>query len=232
MEIALRVNVRYVAPPKAILQDSLDLFKSPEWVQMVARYILPELHGISPASEAFMNELKTQKKSNVQDDCVICMEPLSDHCALPCQHVFHKQCILPWLTSKSSCPSCRAQMPTDASTIYGVDGINTTLVLPENQSHIPLKELLQRRVGNEMIQSIVHVKMRRNANNLVEAQQCDSLHEHSSNMEEESELDTRSQLDGHARLEADNRSQMVERQNRRRRRNEVMATRQSKRTRT
>jgi len=47
---------------------------------------------------------------NLDDDCVICMEKLKKRrkcAALPCKHVFHKQCLELAFKSKPQCPVCR-----------------------------------------------------------------------------------------------------------------------------
>lgn len=49
-------------------------------------------------------------------ECVICKENMKqgrDVCKLPCDHLFHWMCILPWLKEKNTCPCCRYRLPTD-----------------------------------------------------------------------------------------------------------------------
>lgn len=48
-------------------------------------------------------------------DCPICLMPTSwdDESVMvaPCHHVFHKECLLPWLDIKHICPNCRLPLP-------------------------------------------------------------------------------------------------------------------------
>ena len=53
-------------------------------------------------------------------ECVICKEEMKqgrDVCQLPCQHLFHWMCVLPWLSKRNTCPCCRFLLPTDD--VYG-----------------------------------------------------------------------------------------------------------------
>lgn len=48
--------------------------------------------------------------------CVICREEMGEGrhvCKLPCGHLFHWKCVIPWLRKTNTCPSCRFQLPTD-----------------------------------------------------------------------------------------------------------------------
>ncbi|KMZ56885.1 hypothetical protein ZOSMA_8G00290 [Zostera marina] len=48
--------------------------------------------------------------------CVVCREKMvkwRDVCGMPCGHLFHWSCILPWLRRRNTCPCCRFELPSD-----------------------------------------------------------------------------------------------------------------------
>ncbi|GAA6031165.1 hypothetical protein JCM8097_004036 [Rhodosporidiobolus ruineniae] len=55
--------------------------------------------------------------------CAICQDAyaLSDPCiALPCKHIFHEDCLVPWLKTSGTCPTCRfALVPQPGQEGYG-----------------------------------------------------------------------------------------------------------------
>ena len=77
------------------------------------------------ASTEALAKLRAAASSDADGACAICMEPTSDRepgqavaawcrgdsggvSRLPCGHIFHFGCVLPWLTrEKAECPCCR-----------------------------------------------------------------------------------------------------------------------------
>ena len=48
-------------------------------------------------------------------DCAVCrcdLELDESVVELPCKHLYHRECITPWLEQTSTCPTCRHQLPT------------------------------------------------------------------------------------------------------------------------
>jgi hypothetical protein len=62
-----------------------------------------------------INKLKTSKlEADLESKCTICMGKLSKDemiTTLPCNHIYHSECINEYLSSyNSKCPSCRADI--------------------------------------------------------------------------------------------------------------------------
>ena len=89
----------------------------------------PNRYGNPPASKKVIENLdkitvnednlkNLRKDSGISDDnsCAICKDNFEINqnlIYLPCKHLFHDECILPWLKERNSCPTCRHELPTD-----------------------------------------------------------------------------------------------------------------------
>ncbi|XP_028764574.1 uncharacterized protein LOC114722660 isoform X2 [Neltuma alba] len=77
--------------------------------------------GAPPAAVSFVHSLPCiviSKEHEKHDElvCAICKDALSigaEVNQLPCSHLYHACCILPWLSARNSCPLCRYELPTD-----------------------------------------------------------------------------------------------------------------------
>eukprot|EP00750_Incisomonas_marina_P031316 INCI797.1.p1 GENE.INCI797.1~~INCI797.1.p1 ORF type:complete len:451 (+),score=59.77 INCI797.1:283-1635(+) len=78
--------------------------------------------GPRPAPDAALKKLEefSLRLSHIRScpSCVICMEDWTEGekaVRLPCNHVFHKECVVHWLKSRNSCPVCREKLRSIAS---------------------------------------------------------------------------------------------------------------------
>ncbi|KAJ6765349.1 E3 UBIQUITIN-PROTEIN LIGASE PRAJA [Salix purpurea] len=77
--------------------------------------------GAPPAALSFVNNLPLVIISEEHERhdgvaCAICKDLLpigTEVNQLPCLHLYHPDCILPWLSARNSCPLCRYEFPTD-----------------------------------------------------------------------------------------------------------------------
>ena len=70
-----------------------------------------------PASKEFVSNLPTLKSDQCKDNCPICLAGYEDTNLIKqlpkCKHIFHAECIIPWLEKTNTCPVCRKEYPTD-----------------------------------------------------------------------------------------------------------------------
>ncbi|CAI9768433.1 unnamed protein product [Fraxinus pennsylvanica] len=77
--------------------------------------------GAPPAAISIVNNLPRVIINENHDKlvdlaCAICKDSIIVGTVvnqLPCFHIYHPQCILPWLSARNSCPLCRYELPTD-----------------------------------------------------------------------------------------------------------------------
>uniref|UniRef100_A0A0A9DJU3 RING-type E3 ubiquitin transferase n=1 Tax=Arundo donax TaxID=35708 RepID=A0A0A9DJU3_ARUDO len=77
--------------------------------------------GAPPAATSFIESLpsvviSTSHETNGGVMCPVCKDHMPIRTIakqLPCMHLYHSSCILPWLSSRNTCPICRYELPTD-----------------------------------------------------------------------------------------------------------------------
>eukprot|EP00249_Psilotum_nudum_P015040 c25135_g1_i1 orf=257-1612(+) len=100
-----------------------DYFLGPELdrlIQILAEND-PNRYGTPPASKAAVEAMPTIKitEDHVGTEamqCAVCKDDFEiggDVTQMPCKHMYHADCILPWLAQHNTCPVCRYELPTD-----------------------------------------------------------------------------------------------------------------------
>lgn len=77
-----------------------------------------EHHLPPPAAKAVVESLPRTviRSSKAELKCPVCLLEFEEEetvIEMPCHHLFHSNCILPWLSKTNSCPLCRHELPTD-----------------------------------------------------------------------------------------------------------------------
>lgn len=74
--------------------------------------------GPPPASHSAIKAMPTVKISHahLKTDlhCPVCIDKFelgTDAKQMPCNHIYHSDCIVPWLVQHNSCPVCRLELP-------------------------------------------------------------------------------------------------------------------------
>ncbi|CAM8924171.1 unnamed protein product [Rhodiola kirilowii] len=100
-----------------------DYFVGPGLEQLIQQLAEndPNRYGTPPASKEAVEKLPDIKitdellaSDNAQ--CAVCMDTFElegKAKQMPCKHIYHPDCILPWLELHNSCPVCRYELPTD-----------------------------------------------------------------------------------------------------------------------
>lgn len=73
-----------------------------------------------PASKAAIESMPTidigESHIITESHCAVCKEAFElgiEAREMPCKHIYHPDCILPWLSLRNSCPVCRHELPAD-----------------------------------------------------------------------------------------------------------------------
>ncbi|PPE00257.1 hypothetical protein GOBAR_DD02735 [Gossypium barbadense] len=94
-------------------------------IQNIGRYENP------PASKAAVEAMATVEinETHILNElyCGVCKEPFelgTQVRNMPCNHLYHSECILPWLELRNSCPVCRNELPAETGGRYAEEGLS------------------------------------------------------------------------------------------------------------
>ncbi|KAI3982858.1 hypothetical protein MKX01_010341 [Papaver californicum] len=100
-----------------------DYFLGPGLEQLIQQLAEndPNRYGTPPAAKTAIEKLPDvniteEILSSDSSQCAVCKDEFelgSVTKQMPCKHIYHPDCILPWLELHNSCPVCRYELPTD-----------------------------------------------------------------------------------------------------------------------
>lgn len=121
--VEIFVDDRTGAGPTRLPGNVGDYFLGPGLDQLIQQLAEndPNRYGTPPASKTSIGTMPTIKITQdllVTDStqCAVCKDEFevgTEVRQMPCKHMYHSGCILPWLEQHNSCPVCRYEMPTD-----------------------------------------------------------------------------------------------------------------------
>lgn len=98
--------------------DFSDYFMGPGLEELVEQLTMNERRGPPPAARSSIDAMPTIKitQAHLRSDshCPVCKERFdlgSEAREMPCNHIYHSDCIIPWLVQHNSCPVCRVELP-------------------------------------------------------------------------------------------------------------------------
>ena len=135
----------------------LEMEYEDEEIEDILNYIMnndPNKYGSPPASKSEIEKLnkytltKEKLKSFGNENlCSVCKEELNigdKLIDLPCNHYFHIDCLMPWLSQHDSCPVCRFELKTDDEDYENMKKERNRNLVYENQNNFLLSQSYNR----------------------------------------------------------------------------------------
>ncbi len=106
-------------PPRPALQAMLNILAH----QVMSQVAQVGRNAPRRTKESVIDSLPTCASASADDTkCAVCQESFAESgdadstaVRLPCEHPFHRCCIVPWLQEHNTCPTCRFELDTDDS---------------------------------------------------------------------------------------------------------------------
>ncbi|OWM73567.1 E3 ubiquitin-protein ligase RZF1-like [Punica granatum] len=109
--------------------------------ELIEQLSLNDRRGPPPAPRSAINAMPTIRitRAHIQSDsqCPVCKEEFeidSEAKMMPCHHIYHSDCIIPWLVQHNSCPVCRYEMPAQGTVSELNPGTGQGIQSPSGQN--------------------------------------------------------------------------------------------------
>ncbi|KAK7280624.1 hypothetical protein RJT34_25689 [Clitoria ternatea] len=122
----IQFEINHPSEPGFRLPNNIgDYFLGPGLEQLIQQLAEndPNRYGTPPAAKDAIENLPSvtvdeQLLKSELNQCAVCQDEFekgSQVKQMPCKHVYHDECLIPWLQLHNSCPVCRYELPTEDS---------------------------------------------------------------------------------------------------------------------